>query len=111
MTPTTDETAEGRGDDGDGLCGSVTDASTQAVPGTTMAGQRPYSAPADQRKPLPLLASAAESSERPEAVVGQKLSRKSRFRRRAYVVTALQRGGVGGYVDRPERCSGHETDR
>ncbi len=77
MTPTKDATAGGRGGDGNGLRQSATEASTQAVSGTIMAGQRPDTARTEQRR-LPIPRSAIESSERPMAVVGRGPSGKSR---------------------------------
>ena len=81
MTRTMDETAGGRGGDGEGLCASATDASTQAGRGDSLAWKRPNDLAVEQKTRLPTSQSAIESSERPTAVAGRGLSEKSRFKR------------------------------
>jgi len=82
MTAATDETPGGRGGDGEGLCESATDASAGIPLGDTVPRKRPDPLAMQQNSRLRTLGQAIESSERPTPVVDQRLSRKSRVRRR-----------------------------
>lgn len=79
MARTIEAAGEGGGD-GDGLRGSAMNASTQAALGDIMARKRPDLLAVEQEKHLPISRSVVESSERSTAVVGRRLSGKSRFR-------------------------------
>jgi hypothetical protein len=73
-------TAPEGGVDGDGLCGSVKNASAGGGLGDIIALGKIDSPVIQQNRRLRMLESALDSSERPTVVVGQRLSRRSRLR-------------------------------
>jgi len=77
MPPTTDETAGGRGGDGDGLHGLAVKASVKADLGVIVGRKRSDMPSVEQRKRLSISRSVIDSSKRPTAVVGRKSSGKS----------------------------------
>lgn len=79
MTAGTVETAREGGGDGDGLRGSRTDSSTHAASGDIMARRRPDCLAEEHMQCLLFTRSPVGLSERPAAVVGRRLSRKSRM--------------------------------
>ena len=81
MTPATNETAGGRGGDGEGLLGSPMNARTQGILADNMAGTRPATRSTEQRECLPIPRSVIESSERLTVVVSHSPSGKSRLER------------------------------
>jgi len=80
MTTNTVETIGGRGGDGEGLCGSAMNASAGVGLGDIMARKRPDPRSIQQMRRLRMSGQAIGSSERPMAVVGQRLSRRSRMK-------------------------------
>ena len=68
----------GSGGDGEGLCGSPMNASTQGVLGEIMPPKRSNTPCAEQRTGLPISRSVIDSSRRPASVVGQRSPGKSR---------------------------------
>ena len=70
MTPTHDEIAGGRSDDGTGLLGSAMNTSTGVDSGRIMASERPVIPSIEQNEPLQTPQSAVESSGGPTAVLG-----------------------------------------
>ena len=80
MTPTKDETAGGRGGNGDGLLGSTVDARVEGVLGSITARQGPDASARDPNKRLSIAGIVIESSKIPTMVVGRRASGKSRPR-------------------------------
>ena len=78
MTPKKDETAGGRGGNGDGLPGPTVDACDEGVLGSITARQRLNALSAERMRRLPILRLTIESSKRPTVVVGPGLLGKSR---------------------------------
>ena len=81
MTASTVETAGKSGGDADGLRGSPMNASAGAALGKIMARKRPDCLADEHRECLLISRSTIESSRMPMAVVGRKLSGKSRMMR------------------------------
>ncbi len=79
MTPTEDETAGGRGGNGDGLPGSTADACVHGVLGSIATPQAPGAPAGDSSKCLPIAGIVAQSWEGPTVVLGASLLGKSRY--------------------------------
>ena len=80
MTARTVETAPEGGGNRDGLRGSPMNTSTEAALGVIMPRRRRDYLAVEHRECWPIMRSVVESSGRPPAVVGRRLSRKSRFK-------------------------------
>ena len=79
MNPATDETAGGRGGDGEGLCGLAMNASARVGLPAIMAQDRPDCPVIQQNWCLWMMESALESAGRPTAVAGHGPSGESRI--------------------------------
>ena len=91
MTPTKDETAGGRGGNGDGLPGSTVDACVEGVLGSITARQGPDAPAGDPSKCSSVAWIVIESSKGPTVVVGARLYGKPG-------ISALDRTGSGGIM-------------
>ena len=78
MTPTHEEIAGGRRDDGTGLLGSAMNASTGVDSGRIVASERPVIPSIEQNESLQTPQSVVESSGGPTAALGPGSSGKSR---------------------------------